>query len=104
MKGELKAGGLALVIGNNPHTGKCVTLVSLVMPGQSFTNPLTGENEFLSLAGAKCWLVTGDVWPLVNRNERGWALFSPTLLMPIDGDDHQEPDQLAKDKPAELTA
>ena len=103
MKGELKAGGLALVVGNNPHAGKCVTLVRFVTPGQLFSIP-TGGESFLSLKADPSWLVTGNVYPKGCEREQGWSLFAPGALMPIDGDDDQEPDQLTKDKPAELTA
>lgn len=103
MKGELKAGGLALVIGNNPHAGKSVELVRFVTPGQSFIVP-TGGESFLSLKAKASWLVTGHVYPKGCENENGWALFVPCHLLPIDGDDNQEHDQITKDKPAELTA
>lgn len=107
MKGELKAGGLALVIQSayRREIGKCVTLVQLVQPGEHFRGP----------GGVPCrwredyapgWVVTGDVNTGYEggRSFHGWAVFEPRSLMPIDGDDHQERDQLAKDKPAELTA
>lgn len=104
MKGELKAGGLALVLGNNPHTGKCVHLVQLVYPRQLFKNPLNGDVEAMHFSvTSPGWLVTGDIWTR-GRKEQGWALFNPALLMPIDGDDDPQREQLTKDKPVELTA
>lgn len=103
MKGELKPGGLALVIGNNPHAGKSVELVRFVNPGQLFAVP-TGGESFLNLRAEPSWLVTGNVHPKGCENEPGWALFVPCHLLPIDGDDDQERDQLAKDKPREVVA
>lgn len=108
MKGELKAGGLALVIKAFCHTdiGKCVTLVQVVQPGESFTAP-DGTHCRWRENYPPCWLVAGDILAANDsegRNFYGWGMFEPCALMPIDGDDHQEPDQLAKDKPAELTA
>lgn len=107
MKGELKAGGLALVIFSYyPElVGKGVTLVQLLQPGDTFTAP---DDTYSRWTGDfPVWLVTGDLYAGDNHGKPkyyGWALFRPVSLMPIDGDDDQEPEQLAKDKPAELTA
>lgn len=108
MKGELKAGGLALVISSSDacDIGKCVTLVQLVRPGDQFTAPGGVICHWLPIY-PPAWLVTGDVATAGHASSKtyqGWALFPPENLMPIDGDDDQEPEQLAKDKPAELTA
>ena len=107
MKGELKAGGLALVIKSTDASdiGKCVTLVQMVKPGELFTSPQGQYCRWLEKYG-QAWVVTGDVIQTVNGKVimQGWACFEPRSLLPIDGDDHQERDQLAKDKPAELTA
>lgn len=89
MKGELKAGGLALCYGlktNIEHNGKCVTLYGVAKP------------RYKDEPGQIWWRVYG----LLPDNELSQV--KPENLLPIDGDDHQEPDQLAKDKPAELTA
>lgn len=89
MKGELKAGGLALVIGlkeDVTHNGKCVTLFKVAAPRI--------DDE----PGQIWWRVYG----LLPDNIIGQV--KAENLLPIDGDPDQEPDQLAKDKPAELTA
>lgn len=107
MKGELKAGGLALVVRSTDASdiGKCVTLVHMVQPGQLFTSPQGQHCRWLEEYGP-AWVVIGDVIQTVNGKVimQGWACFEPRSLMPIDGDDHQEPDQLAKDKPREVVA
>lgn len=106
MKGELKAGGLALVIKSTDteDVGKCVTLVQFVKVHEDFTapdgRPCRNSNPH---AG---WVVTGDVITSTKGIFRfhGWALFPPENLLPIDGDPDQEPDQMAKDKPREVVA
>lgn len=111
MKGELNPGGLALVIGmtdNAQDNGKCVELVRLLHPGQFFDSP-DGESRCVDpKAKGPCWLVMGRVSPMRNgklcETITGWAVYYPRNLLPIDGDDHQEPDQLAKDKPREVVA
>lgn len=105
MKGELRAGGLALVVGLRVQAGdngKCVNLVSLVHNRQ-FVNLPNGERVIaISRDGLPMWLCTGNVTS--GRGEHGFAMYNPKNLLPIDGDPDQEPDQLTKDKPAELTA
>lgn len=89
MKGELKAGGLALVYGlkeDVTHNGKCVTLYKVATPRI--------DDE----SGQVWWRVYG----LLPDNIIGQV--KAENLMPINGDDHQEPDQLAKDKPREVVA
>lgn len=111
MKGELKAGGLALVMGmteNAQDNGKCVELVRILHPGQFFDSPDGVSRCVDPKAAGKTWLVVGRVSPMRNGKLcdtiTGWALYYPRNLLPIDGDDHQEQEQLTKDKPAELTA
>lgn len=111
MKGELKAGGMALVYGMTQQShdnGKCVSLIRLLHPGQFFTCPDGVERCVDLSAKGPTWLCSGHVSPMRNgklcETITGWALYYPSNLLPIDGDDHQEPDQMAKDKPAELTA
>lgn len=86
MKGELKAGGLALVYGFSKGSarwnGKSVTLIERC-------DDIPDEYS--------------EIWWRCETSE-GIRHFAPKNLLPIDGDDHQERDQLAKDKPAELTA
>lgn len=101
MKGELKAGDLALVVRSSDacEVGKCVTLVQLVNPGQEYNAP-DGTACYHNPKWQPAWLVSGDVRPGGQRPWlHGWAVFPPRSLMPIDGDPDQEPDQLAKDKP-----
>ena len=107
MKGELKAGGLALVVKSTDaeDVGKAVTLVQLIQPGECFMAP-NGDYCRNRPENQPGWLVLGDV---ICRSHgayiaTGWAIFPPANLLPIDGDDHQERDQLAKDKPREVVA
>lgn len=96
MKGELKAGGLALVYGLRVRTeanGKSVRLIEIA--SQRFSDVVAlrfGEPV------QQWWRVYGllpgdDIAQVAAKN-----------LLPIDGDDDQAPEQLSKDKPAELTA
>lgn len=89
MKGELKAGGLALVYGLKAHTqhnGKCVTLYRVAQPRYKDED--------------------GQIWWRVYGLKPGNKLcqIKAENLLPIDGNPDQEPEQLTKDKPAELTA
>lgn len=107
MKGELKAGGLALIVSSTipEEIGRCVTLSKLVQPQSRFITP-DGDAGRWSYSHA-AWLVVGNVSTdsrSGGHQRNGWAMYYPSSLMPIDGDDHQERDQLAKDKPVELTA
>lgn len=96
MKGELKAGGLALVYGLRVRTeanGKAVRLIGIADQRFSDVVALTfGEPV------QQWWRVTG----LLPGDEI--AQVAAKNLLPIDGDDHQEPDQMAKDKPREVVA
>lgn len=110
MKGELKAGGLALIIASNDpqDIGKCVTLVQFVQPGQHFTAP-DGVPCWWRADYPPAWVVSGDLSTdsaaeYDDRKFHGWAVYQPCCLMPIDGDYDQAPEQLTKDRPAELTA
>lgn len=96
MKGELKAGGLALVYGLRVHVeknGKSVRLIEIA--------PYRNAELMAAMMGepvAQWWRVAG----LLPGDEVSQV--KAENLLPIDGDDHQERDQMAKDKPAELTA
>lgn len=105
MKGELKAGGLALVIKSDDASdvGKCVTLVHIVEPGQTYRSPVSDHVCRHRIEYPPAWVVTGDI-ETGPGGLYGWAVFDPKNLLPIDGDDHQERDQLAKDKPREVVA
>lgn len=96
MKGELKAGGLALVFGLRVRTeanGKCVRLIEIAPYRQS---------ELLAMELGETLEQWWRVYGLLPGDEV--AQVAAKNLLPIDGDDHQERAQLAKDKPAELTA
>lgn len=96
MKGELKAGGLALVYGLRVHVeknGKCVRLIEIASYRQA---------ELLAMAMGEPVAQWWRVYGLLPGDEISQV--KAENLLPIDGDDHQERDQLAKDKPAELTA
>lgn len=96
MKGELKAGGLALVYGlrrDVHHNGKCVRLIEIATYRQAeILAAFMGEKV------AQWWRVSG----LLPGNEVSQV--KSENLLPVDGDDHQERDQLAKDKPREVVA
>lgn len=95
MKGELKAGGLALVYGltrDIERNGRCVTLIEIVPDMEA------------AMASAKNGLPPAIWWRVAGLIPDGLSRVRAKNLLPIDGDDHQERDQLAKDKPAELTA
>lgn len=87
MKGELKAGGLALCYGlSQNHTskwnGRTVTLIE--------------RCDNMADEYSEIW------WRCETR--AGIRYFAPKNLLPIDGDPDQEPEQLAKDKPREVVA
>ena len=96
MKGELKAGGLALVYGlrrDVHHNGKCVRLIEIA--------PYRNAELMAAMMGepvAQWWRVAG----LLPGNE--FSQVKAENLLPIDGDDHQERDQMAKDKQREVVA
>ncbi|WP_233979579.1 hypothetical protein [Pectobacterium versatile] len=99
---ELRAGGLALIVESiNPEdVGKCVTTISLIPAHGSFTSPHgrpTNNN-----ADFAAWFVTGDVKALMGKGSpvwagRGWSLYPPQYLMPIDGDDFTHEDEREKE-------
>lgn len=87
MKGELKAGGLALAYGFLSDQGK-------KWNGQAVT--VLERRDDMPDEYSAVW------WRCETRH--GVVHFATKNLMPIDGDPDQERDQLAKDKAAELTA
>lgn len=99
MKGELKAGGLALIIQScdKEEIGKTVTLVQLVRPGQFYTAP-DGTPSMNHDSNGNGWIVAGDVRPGGDRPWlTGWAQYSPECLMPIDDSDPDAVDQRERD-------
>ena len=108
MKGELKAGGLALVVRSTdlPEVGRVVTLLRRVNPGDEFTAP-DGHFCRWQACNPAAWLVAGEVQSNMPSGQvfYGWAVFPPTHLMPLDGDEGQFWAELIhQNKPAELTA
>lgn len=91
MKGELKAGGLALVIASDDKAdiGKCVKLIQRVQDGGEYTAP-NGIRCLNRPGHGVVWVVSGDlrIECYGGQNFSGWAVFKPENLLPIDGDDH----------------
>lgn len=94
MKGELKAGGLALVVRSNEKEdiGKCVTLVKMVRSGEMYTAP-DGTLCRHNAGFVPSWLVKGDVKPERSAPYQGWAVFIPQCLIPIDDADPDAVDE-----------
>lgn len=100
---ELRAGGLALIVDSvSPQeVGKCVTTTQLIPAFGSFTSPHGRPTK--NNAEFAAWLVTGDVVAEMSGNGipiwagRGWALYPPQYLMPIDGDDFTHEDEREKE-------
>lgn len=108
MKGELKSGGLALVVRSTDlhEVGRTVTLLRLVNPDEEFTAP-DGVLCWWRECNPAAWLVAGEVQSNMPGGQvfYGWAVFPPTHLMPLDGDEGQFWAELIhQNKPAELTA
>lgn len=87
---ELRAGGLALIIDSaKPEDiGKCVTTLRLIPANGSFDSPRGRATK--NHADFSAWLVSGDVEaPIFGAHPawaaRGWSLYPPQYLMPIDG-------------------
>lgn len=96
MKGELKAGGLALVYGLRERTeanGKCVRLIEIAPYRHAELVALV-----LGEPVAQWWRVCG----LLPGNEV--AQVKAENLMPLDNDDDHRPQELTKDKPREVVA
>lgn len=106
MKGELKPGGLALVVGcvRNPiNIGKCVELIQFVNPGEYFKDDLGNTGRMIDTDVKGAWLCFGDVHRVDgagNVYKSGHTLTASEHLMPLDGD----PDEIeTKEKEKELT-
>lgn len=87
MKGELKAGGLALAYGFLSDQWQKWNGQSVIV--------LERRDDMPDEYSAVWWLC---------ETRHGVVLFATKNLLPIDGEPDQEPEQMAKDKPAELTA
>lgn len=97
---ELRAGGLAMIIGGFYRTndGKAVLVAGFVPNGSRFT--WNGEVYAEPVPMGDAWLVSGD---LVARDgstgeakRMDFALMPEKYLMPIDGDDFNYEDQHQK--------
>ena len=100
---ELRAGGMALIIDSATpeEVGRCVYTVSLIPPGGRFASPhgRPTNNHSESVA----WFITGDVKASLGDGApiwagKGWSLYPPQYLMPIDGDDFGSEDQHQKER------
>ena len=95
---ELRAGGLAIIIGlkiNVNLKGMCVVLQQLVRHLDEFISPV---NDCLWIHDdpRNAWIVTGDVTH--PSGEYGWSSLSPANLIPIDGDDFSNEDEHQKER------
>lgn len=88
----LKPGMLAMVIGlkNNPElNGRCVKLIQLVEPDESFVMPVAPfEVRRYGKNNPSGWVCTGDIPKRLNSIVGGWGIFGPQNLMPLEDDDH----------------
>ncbi len=94
---ELRAGGLALVIGLKEfahYNGKCVLLHQLVSEGEIFKSPIN-DRPWIETEPGESWVTTGDV--MHPEGEHGWGCFEPKNLVPIDGDDFSHEDERQKE-------
>ncbi|MRT01902.1 hypothetical protein [Ewingella americana] len=87
---ELKAGGLALIIGlKNSHqfNGKCVRLIKMIGPtGETFIHP-KNETEVHVVPGIiDSWYVHGDIHPINKPILHGVGVISSKNLIPLDED------------------
>lgn len=85
---ELKAGGIAMVVGGNPELfGMVIRTERLVMPGEAATGP--DGRSALNVVRPK-WMCTDAriITPLADGSLLdGWGFFWVIHLLPIDGDD-----------------
>ena len=100
---ELRAGGLAIIIDSiaPEDIGKCVQTVSLIPPLGRFNSPQ--GRPTINSSEIASWLITGEVTAKLGEESpawagKGWALYPPQYLMPIDGDDFSNEDQHQKER------
>ncbi|WP_264041501.1 hypothetical protein [Pectobacterium carotovorum] len=99
---ELRAGGLALIIDSatEEEVGRCVETLKLVPDKGSFRSP---HGRISNNGGPiAAWLVIGDVNAKLGAGSpawagKGWALYPPQYLLPIDGDDFTHEDEREKE-------
>lgn len=95
---ELRAGGLAIIIGlkiNVNLNGKRVVLQQLVRHLDEFISPVN-DCIWIHDDPRNAWIVTGDVTH--PSGEYGWSSLSPANLIPIDGDDFSNEDEHQKER------
>ena len=93
---ELRAGGMALIIGLKTYAelnGHSVLLEKMVSPGEVFTSPC--GRGCMSGAQEESWIVTGNVYS--SNGFKGWCQLAPKNLMPIDGEDFSHEDERQKE-------
>jgi hypothetical protein len=95
---ELRAGGLAITIDSAApeDIGKCVHTVSLIPSEGRFISPQSRPT--VNSSEIASWLITGDVTAKLGKESplwagKGWALYPPQYLLPIDGNDFSDEDQ-----------
>lgn len=100
---ELRAGGMALIIDSATpeEIGRCVSLIRLIPVNSSFTSPVH-ERPSNNGGDIPAWLVTGNVEAKLGKGAplwagKGWALYPPQYLIPIDGDDFSNEDERQKE-------
>ncbi|MBZ7829921.1 hypothetical protein [Raoultella planticola] len=100
---ELRAGGMALIIDSATpeEIGRCVSLVKLIPVHGSFTSPQGRPSN--NAGGIPAWFVTGDVKAKLGDDSpiwagKGWSLYPPQYLIPIDGDDFSNEDEHQKER------
>lgn len=95
---ELRAGGLAIIVGGNPETfGVVVTTERLVPHGDRISLP---NGRRFSNGGSTRWLVHCDRLVITLSNGStldDYCLMFPHWLMPIDGDDFTHEDEREKE-------
>ncbi|HHS9552222.1 TPA: hypothetical protein ACTXCE_003326 [Raoultella planticola] len=100
---ELRAGGMALIIDSATpeEIGRCISLVKLIPVRGSFTSPQGRPSN--NAGEIPAWLVTGNVEAKLGKGAplwagKGWALYPPQYLIPIDGDDFSNEDERQKER------
>lgn len=95
---ELRAGGLAIIVGGNPETfGIVVTTEALIPNGGVIALP---NGKGLRNGGSTRWLVHSDRLCLELSNGTiidDYCLMPSRCLMPIDGDDFTHEDEREKE-------
>ncbi|MDX7621236.1 hypothetical protein SJ598_13685 [Enterobacter bugandensis] len=95
---ELRAGGLAMIIGGNPETiGLVVITERMVEPGGVVVTP---SGKRFANGGSLRWLIHNDrLFVKVSDGSiiNDYCLVFPHWLMPIDGEDFSHEDERQKE-------